>query len=187
MKPDEMEPTESVQVVEEKTDEEQLDPEQAHEILAEVIEAAAQKLDAEVVDEPAPEEVSKSSEQPEEAVDESSIQGDEKADESVVKQESLDIPTSSSFSKGDNSLASPSSTTEGAISPSIEEKSKSSEIVLDPCTLAQGFEDLAQKGIKVVEGKKAKGLHEAQSPTDDTVERPKEVEGQESVETKEGM
>ena len=58
------------------------------------------------------------------------------------------IPTSSSFSKGDTSLTSPSSTTEGAVSPSIEDKSKS-ELVLDPCTLAQGFEELTQKGLKV--------------------------------------
>merc|ERR1711879_1035251 len=63
------------------------------------------------------------------------------------KQASLDIPTSSSFSRADNSLTSPiSSTTEGAFSPS-EEKSKSSEIVLDSCTLAQGTVEGTSKKI----------------------------------------
>merc|ERR1739848_199411 len=58
------------------------------------------------------------------------------------------MPTSSSFSRAENSLTSPiSSTTEGAFSPS-EEKSKSSEIVLDSCTLAQGTVEGTSKKIQ---------------------------------------
>ena len=58
--------------------------------------------------------------------------------------------TSDSFAKSEHSVTSPtqSSTTEGAITPSLEEKSRTSEMV-DPCTLAQGFEELSQKGLKV--------------------------------------
>merc|ERR1711874_700991 len=80
--------------------------------------------------------------------------GISKVEFSDNKQTSEDIPseltlsTSGSFAKSEPSVTSPtkSSSTEGAITPSIEEKSKTSEIVLDPCTLAQGYEDLSQKG-----------------------------------------
>ena len=73
-------------------------------------------------------------------------------------QKSQDIPSemslsmSGSFAKSETSVTSPtkSSSTEGAVSPSIEDKSKASETVsvaisIDPCTLAQGYEDLKGK------------------------------------------
>merc|ERR1719270_2629179 len=59
----------------------------------------------------------------------------------------MTLSMSGSFAKSEPSVTSPtkSSSTEGAVTPSIEEKSKASEIVIDPCTLAQGYEDLKGK------------------------------------------
>lgn len=74
--------------------------------------------------------------------------------EEAKNKEDLTLPTSVSFTKSETSVTSPtkSSTTEEAVTPSVEDKSKSSEAVLDPCTLAQGFEELSQKGVKLIGG-----------------------------------
>lgn len=63
----------------------------------------------------------------------------------------MTLPTSDSFAKSEPSVTSPmttqSSSTEGAVTPSLDEKSQCSkaEIVLDPCTLAQGTEEMKDK------------------------------------------
>ena len=66
------------------------------------------------------------------------------------------LPTSDSFAKSEPSVSSPitqSSSTEGAVTPSLDEKSKASasEVVLDPCTLAQGYEELKDSKAKTPE------------------------------------
>merc|ERR1712029_263473 len=59
----------------------------------------------------------------------------------------MTLPTSGSFATSEPSVTSPMTTqrssTEGAVTPSLDEKSQCSkaEIVLDPCTLAQGTEE----------------------------------------------
>merc|ERR1711953_121372 len=63
----------------------------------------------------------------------------------------MTLPTSGSFATSEPSVTSPmttqSSSTEGAVTPSLDEKSQCSkaEIVLDPCTLAQGTEEMKDK------------------------------------------